>query len=451
MIKSCFYKVVLLLCYAGVVYGEESLKVKPERNVFGINAYVVRQPDATLFPEFADTARINGEEQARKPRVVKDKEGRAHYLVRLRDTAMEVYEAAESVIDRKIGDDSLGAWNRPAIRLANQVFEQEFRYKATGLFSWVLNGFTAFLTPEQVSALRKNSRVDTIIEDRYLTLSGLWSDTVAAQTIPWGIKAVGGPKQSNGSAMVYVVDAGVGMHTDLANVIAREANGSVPGVSPIGCYTHATAIAGIVGATNNASGVVGVDADVSIKSVGTITGKSSFYNCASGAEDTSGSYGPTFATISQAFDKIRSISANRVSVVNLSMNAPELATPEFRAIVNQLIAATGGNKGIFFVQSAGNFAQDACGYAYIPSVGSALPADGIMVVSAVDQNGQPVVPLNGAMGFRSKLSPTNTSTVAWQNGSNYGQCVDTWAPGNNIYSTGGGSGLEPAPEIRTVG
>ncbi|MFZ1318357.1 MAG: S8 family serine peptidase, partial [Candidatus Nitrotoga sp.] len=149
------------------------------------------------------------------------------------------------------------------------------------------------------------------------------------------------------------------------------------------------------------------------------------FNCGSGS--------PSIQNISLGLDQIKSLisASGRVGVSNISINPQEnqlnnfaSATPLGQKILSMATPAS-GYPGAFIAQSAGNFAADACNYAYTNSSTN----DGIMVVGAVDINGQPVVRLNSIDGFR------NLPTAANQAGSNRGSCVAIWAPGNNIYST----------------
>jgi subtilisin family serine protease len=78
---------------------------------------------------------------------------------------------------------------------------------------------------------------------------------------------------------------------------------------------------------------------------------------------------------------------------------------------------------VLVVQAAGNFNTSACNYAY----GPAREHDGILVVGGIDQNGaRPTVYDN---------STTQNPTYGVIPGSNFGSCVEAWAPSVRIYST----------------
>lgn len=82
-------------------------------------------------------------------------------------------------------------------------------------------------------------------------------------------------------------------------------------------------------------------------------------------------------------------------------------------------------------QSAGNGYVDACSVAFNYSGGLTNIADGIMVVGAIDSTGKDVRKPHGGYGF------VNAPYAGNEAGSNYGKCVEAWAPGNNVLSTWG--------------
>ena len=105
------------------------------------------------------------------------------------------------------------------------------------------------------------------------------------------------------------------------------------------------------------------------------------------------------------------------------------------------------NPGVFFVQSAGNAdgndVGDGCASAYRPDITTnALPADGIMVVSASHHNGGAVTETRSFSRFSSPFGgETNMWPASPQNYPVYyaksSPCTDIWAPGNLILSTWG--------------
>ena len=356
---------------------------------------------------------------------IKDQEGRIHYIVDLRDDATKDYPNINPP------QDKFPEYHKPKMRHLLKDMEKQYALNATGLTSWVANSFSAYLTPDQVEKLKKDKRVTLVTQDSYAEYSSVWSDSsYYGETTSWGTTAVGGGKASNNYFRVYVLDAGVGYHVDLPNVIERVSVNTTPyiNIPVVGCYAHATHVAGIIAAPRNYLGVIGVDAGAQMVSVGLGQTVDSAANCSSYPVTTTGS-GPSVDSMSKGLDLIYSKLQQwgGIGIVNISI-AGSVEFNTGRTLGNKLQslatpAPWNWYAGAFIAQSAGNGYQDACGYAY----NGRNTNDGIMVVGALDSNGQPVVPLNGKDGFRNEFGN--------ETGSNYGSCVEVWAPGNKIYST----------------
>ena len=262
-----------------------------------------------------------------------------------------------------------------------------------------------------------------------MTPSALWNSTTdgSGQVRSWGLSAMGltGGVPSNGSATVYVLDTGVDVNADL-NVTSRMA--AFPGINPIGCYQHSTHVAGIIGARDNSYGVVGALPGVEIVSIA--IGDHNTGNC---------SDNPSAGGLTNALDQVYAmvLYSGKVGIVNLSFNANGSIFSSTSTVGQKMIAVAspsfseGGYKGTLIVQSAGNDYQDAC----IHSYNSPSANDGIMVVGGLDANGQAVRPfdyLGGLPGFIS------LPLAGDEPGSNFGGCVEVWAPSERIKSTWGG-------------
>ena len=96
---------------------------------------------------------------------------------------------------------------------------------------------------------------------------------------------------------------------------------------------------------------------------------------------------------------------------------------------------------MLFVQSAGNQNTDSCSLtstaagtaAYKTSAyAQSTAVDGIVVVGAIDNTGAAV-----SGSSKSFAASEPAATTGSGGGSNYGGCVDMWAPGQMIYSTWG--------------
>lgn len=362
---------------------------------------------------------------------ITDKNGRILYDVELTEDAAKRYPNVNPPKD-KFPD-----WHKPRMRHLLKAMEKHYGFVAPSMTSWIANSFTAFLTPQQLKKIKKDQRVLDVSEVHRTVLSALWSDSqYYSEKISWGVDSMAAKwRYSTGARNVYVLDYGVGYHVELPNVVERvTTNTYYTGDPRVGCSPHATHVAGIISAPFNYQGVLGTNAGARIVSV-TFGMKSSDANCAT--------EGQIYDSLSNAIDLIYQkiqTSQRGVGIVNISMNAE--TGPEYKrdeALGRRILRLATpdpqvGYPGAFIAQSAGNFFQEACRYAYNgpgPADG-AVPNDGIMVVGGIDQNGQAVTPLNGIGGFR------NGSNAQSQAGSNYGVCVDVWAPANKIYSTWGG-------------
>ncbi|UOD27866.1 S8 family serine peptidase [Massilia violaceinigra] len=349
---------------------------------------------------------------------IRNEAGTIRYIVLFADTAAQRY-SAKAVSDPRFGADHDGK----VMRLLHEV-EAAHRVAATHAYSHTLQGFAAYLTEQQVTALRRDARIKSVSPDieAEASASAVWTDVqVGASTLPWGVQAVGGSAASTGGATVYVIDSGIANHVD----VPVSARWNAPGACAIGKYPHATFVAGIIAAKNDNAGVTGVNAGARLVSLayGDPT-------CAAGSN--------SFANVIAALDeaKRRILAEGRMGVVNLSSNFQMVnLTPDrmplvaaFQKSVRALIApdSASGYRGAVFVQSAGNRYNDACFYSF----NDKLPSDGALVVGAIDSNGQPAQPLNGSGAF-APLDPKGVTEM----GSNFGSCVDAWAPGKNVRST----------------
>jgi subtilisin family serine protease len=153
------------------------------------------------------------------------------------------------------------------------------------------------------------------------------------------------------------------------------------------CNGHGTHVAGIIGARDNDLGVRGVAPGVALVGVKVV--------------DCTGS--GSSAAIIKGIDWVAG-TATGPAIVNLSLGGG--ASPPLDAAVK-----AASTQGIFFAIAAGNSATDAC--LASPSANGA--ESGIVTVAAIDAN-EIEAPF-----------------------SNFGGCVDLWAPGVSIASTGLGA------------
>jgi subtilisin family serine protease len=156
------------------------------------------------------------------------------------------------------------------------------------------------------------------------------------------------------------------------------------------CHGHGTHVAGTASAQDNDLDVVGVAPGAALVGV-------KVFSCMG------------IGSTSSVLKGVDVVTANgpKPGVVNMSLaGAPSQALET--AVINSV------NSGFFYTVAAGNDATDACN----GSPSRLGPIDGLMTVAATDSNEQEA-------GF-----------------SNYGNCVDIWAPGVDVLSTKIGGGTQ---------
>lgn len=340
--------------------------------------------------------------------------------------------------------------------------------------SWVGNSMTALVPPGQLDKILGEPLVKQVSEDeehKFSAFAPPWYNyNFNPEWMSWGGDAVNA-KISTGETgrKIYIIDSGVAYHNDLylkpnnrKNVACG--NGNCNATDPynyplVGCYPHATHVAGIIGAIRgNDKTTRGVYAGFPNMISLAVAKRTSSENCAMRDPSTLSSY-VGYALDYIYWDNATNNPQKTVHVVNLSINtggvhyinngSPGPNWVKVRTISSGLWA--GGVQlvpGALVVQSAGNTGDgpiDACQLSYSPGPDfaqqPALADDGYMVVGAVNSSGRAV---SAAEPFEAN-TPAGVGGLKPYEYSAYGRCVDVWAPGNNIVSTWGvhtGSTLE---------
>lgn len=255
------------------------------------------------------------------------------------------------------------------------------------VYRHAIKGYAATIPNERVDDVRRDSRVDYVERDQTAHAIG--------QTLPWGIDRVDADLSStvagNGSGAVssvnsYVIDSGIAKHTDL-NVVGHV---NFAGGKNTDCNGHGTHVAGSVAARDNTSDVVGVAPGAPLTGVKVL-------GC-----NGSGSY----SGVIKGVDWVTA-NAVRPAVANMSLGGPPS-----QALDDAVVRSA--SSGVFYALAAGNDGADACNSS--PARTGAGTTNGIATVAATDSLDR---------------------EASW---SNWGNCVDIWAPGVNILSTRGGGG-----------
>lgn len=288
--------------------------------------------------------------------------------------------------------------------------------RVDALYRSVLKGYAGVVPESRLDELRSDERVDYVVADARVSVvhhrpghgggPGGGDDPEptpdpgtcpGTQTVPWGITQVGGPVSSTttgdcaGSVAgvdVYVIDTGISAHPDLDSTQAVNFAGG-PNKD---CHGHGTHVAGTIGAVDNTSDVVGVAPAVRLIGVKVLgcNGSGWLSGVISGVDYVTG----------------QAASSGRPSVANMSLGGGAYQ-PLDDAI------ADSASQGVFYSLAAGNEGTDACTKS--PARVGSTEA-GVMTVGATDQS---------------------DNDPSW---SNFGSCVELWAPGVGVLSTANGGG-----------
>ena len=251
----------------------------------------------------------------------------------------------------------------------------------------LVNGFAATLDAAQVKALRGSARVDYVEPDRVVTADA--TQNMDANGDPWGLDRI---DQRNlplsrtytytgtgAGVTAYVIDTGINYGHAQFGGRASLAYDALGGTGA-DCHGHGTHVAGTIGGST-----YGVAKAVTLKAVRVL-------GC-TGSGSTSG-----------IISALNWIAANHParSVANMSLGGGR--STALNSATNNL-----ANSGVFIAVAAGNENQNACN----------------------------VSPASAANAYTTAASDRSDRKASF---SNYGSCVDGWAPGVSIKSAWLGTG-----------
>jgi aqualysin 1 len=264
-------------------------------------------------------------------------------------------------------------------------FQLKFAYTSA------IKGYAAVIPNHQaLQRIENDPRVNYVEQDGVVS--------AVDQVLPWGIDridadlsstAAGDHTGSVDKVNAYIIDTGIDQsHPDL-NVV-NHVNPSGAGGGNKDCNGHGTHVAGTVAAIDNIQDVVGVAPDAPLTGVKVL-------GC-SGSGSWSG--------VIKGIDWVTN-NATKPAVANMSLGGGA------NKAVDDAVRKSAAS-GIFYSIAAGNDGANACTHS--PARAGAGTNNGIATVAATN---------------------SSDKEASW---SNYGSCVDIWAPGVNILSTKKGGG-----------
>lgn len=323
-----------------------------------------------------------------------DADPRTRVIVTFRnDVSFAAFER-EFVADQRTRNPTL-AYHSRAVLGAVMALERRHGFRAEMFYSRALQGFAAVLTGPQIRALATDPMVQAIEPDVPLRIEPM---APLAQVIDWGIPKIGADVSSAQSGdgtgtvtgvNIYVIDTGVDpAHPDI-NLVNHVTFAGEPNAD---CHGHGTGVAGIIAARDNGDFTVGVapGAPVTGVKVATCDGLS------------------LPSIIVQGVDWVTA-NAVRPAVANMSLGS--------------LIPFTSVNSAV--ANSA------ASGITYAVAAGNGNPFTGQAVNACTSSPAGAGYNLFGIPNGVITVAATNQADVE-ASFSNYGVCVNLWAPGVGV-------------------
>ncbi len=290
-------------------------------------------------------------------------------------------------------------------RVKSEIIRETNLRKVDGTFLQI-PAFFAYLNDNELALLSKSNRVVSAqkmnMGDKSFTFSSYYDYSAGGETVPWGKQAIGADDSISVSNNFYIVDT---RHDSLA--LSGEFNMSYTNNSGYYFPDHAASVLSLAIGRNNSSRIRGINPGQPVVHLGTQLNEADLiYNVSTASSMAEWS--------------------NQFSTLNLSVNQGDESNSNIfnhnRGLGNALRRASGR---LFIAQSAGNFNRNACfsAFNYSSIAGNSDSYDGIMVVGGTDR-----------FGDRYTVTP-NPYPYATEDRSNFGPCIEVWAPGQSMTTT----------------
>lgn len=260
----------------------------------------------------------------------------------------------------------------------------------TQVYDDALSGVAVSLTLDELADVKGSMRGEAVEADRPVELMAVQSPA------PWNLSMLDFPARpadnqfayadsAGAGARVYVIDSGVSPNVELGNRLMAGTSFVQDGRGSADCHGHGTHVAGTIAATTY--GVAKKATIVPIR----------VFDCASG--------GASVSTIVAGINwAINDKPAGTVGIINMSLGATcRMSLPCLNSDSLLVAVQNAINAGFVVVAAAGNSNTNACGF-------TPAAAPNALTVGAIDRN-------DVEASF-----------------SNFGSCVDLFAPGVDIVS-----------------
>lgn len=336
--------------------------------------------DAPISLNTATVSAPNGLQLKYRPAPA-DKAIENQYIVVLKsDYIDEEIATTESVSISSMSANSLKAMRKQKVLSITEEMSGIYNANVRQRFTSAVQGFAATMDEAEMKDLMLDERVDYIEQDQIVTISATQSNAT------WGLDRIDQdslPLDSqytydlDGSGVTaYIIDTGIlASHSNFGGRVSSGYDAIGDGNGTSDCNGHGTHVAGTVG-----SATYGVAKDVDLVAVRVL-------GCTGSG---------TNAGVIAGVDWVAS-NASGPSVANMSLGGGNSTALD--SAVNSAI-----NAGITFVVAAGNDNSDAC-------TGSPNRVPAALTIAS------------------------STSSDARSSFSNYGSCIDLFAPGSSITST----------------